>query len=91
MADKYLTIGSHEDIIGYDDTEFNYAIDTDGNIRIGSLYLQGSPNISGTFSVVTDVRINGTQLQKRTRGITVKSGVIVDLGTTSIWTDTEDI
>ena len=33
MADKYLIIGSAEDVHIYDDSEFDHAIDTDGVIR----------------------------------------------------------
>ena len=33
MADRYVSIGGNQDIIGYDDAEFDYAISTDGVIK----------------------------------------------------------
>ena len=36
MADRYVSIGGNQDIIGYDDAEFPYAIETNGELKAGT-------------------------------------------------------
>jgi hypothetical protein len=66
---------------------------TDGDITAGgtirantNFNFNGTNGYSGTYTVVTDMRITGSMLQKRTRTITVSGGIITDTGT-EVWTD----
>lgn len=43
--------------------------------------------VGGTVTVVTDVRTNAGQLQKKSRDLTLIDGIITDTGTETDWTD----
>jgi hypothetical protein len=51
----------------------------------------GSAGITVTDTIVTDIRMNDGQLQKKTKTITFKDGIRISTGTESDWTDTTDI
>ena len=91
MTERTLSIGNLEDIVFYDDTEFPFAVDTDGKIN-ASQYLSGSSEgQTTTVTVVTDLRMAGVQLQKRTKLLTYIGGLLTAVGSESGWTNTSDI
>jgi hypothetical protein len=51
----------------------------------------GSAGITVTDTIVTDIRMNEGQLQKKTKTITFKDGIRTSTGAESDWTDTTDI
>ena len=61
-----------------------------GTIRANTAF-----NINGTdghtplttYTVITDVRINGTMLQKKSRNITVSGGIVTNVGSETAWAD----
>lgn len=46
---------------------------------------------SGSVTVVTDIRDNAGQLQKKTQSLTYTNGVLTAVGTESAWANTTDI
>lgn len=91
MAEKTISIGGFEDIIIYDDTEFDNAFITDGVVKAAEFSSGTEVGQSSTFTVVTDSRIDGTQLQKKTRSLTFTKGLLTTVGSESAWTNTDDI
>lgn len=53
--------------------------------------VNGLDGVSGTFTQVTDMRLNGATLQKKIRTITISGGIITNLGPESDWVDAGSI
>lgn len=91
MAEKTIRIGNLEDIIIYDDTEYNYAVDTDGPVKASEFFAGTETGQTTTITFVIDSRMNSTQLQKKTQSLTFTKGLLTTVGAASAWTDTDDI
>ena len=61
----------------------------------GTIQANTAFNINGTdghtplttYTVITDVQINGAVLQKKSRNITVSGGIVTNVGSETAWTD----
>lgn len=62
-----------------------------GKIQADYRSVDGSDGLSVTQTVVTDVRDNAGQMQKRTQVLTYKNGILTGQAAESAWTDTTDI
>jgi hypothetical protein len=63
-------------------------IEAAGTIRANTAFnLNGTDGDTGTYTVVTDVRILGINLQIKSRTITVTGGIITDIGAETAWTN----
>ena len=91
MAEKTISIGGLEDVIIYNDAETDYAFDTDGIVRASDYRSGVGVGQSTAFTFVTDSRMNGAQLQKKTKTLTFTKGILTNVGAESDWTDTTDI
>ena len=86
MADRYVQIGSMEDVHVYDDADFSYAVDTDGVIRTAGV----EGGASGAVTVVTQIQVGGgggIGFQYKNRVLTYTNGVITTIGAESGWND----
>lgn len=91
MAEKLIRIGSLEDIHIYDDAEFDDAIYSEGPIR-APLFKNGTDDgVSTTATYITDVRMNGLQMQKKTQTLTFSGGILIAKGIASDWVNTSNI
>ena len=91
MAERLIRIGSLEDIHIYDDAEFDDAIVSEGPIK-APLFKNGSGDgMSTTATYVTDVRMNGLQMQKKTQTLTFSGGILTAKSIASDWVNTSDI
>ena len=85
MAQKYIRIGSMENIHLYDDGDYASAIETDGPIDAGS---HGGSDTD--FTVVTAIQAGGAGgvgFQYKTRALTLTGGIIETVGAESGWND----
>jgi len=66
----------------------NGQVISSGSMRAEKGFSSGvAAGATGTFSQVCDIRMNETQLQKKTRMITVSGGIITIIGNESDWSD----
>jgi len=65
---------------------------TDGDPIITKSIAQSlEDGVSDIITVITDLRIDGTTLQKKTRDITFSSGVVTDISAESSWMNVGDV
>jgi hypothetical protein len=98
---RKLILGAGDDAsIYYDGTNFiinpkvvgSGILDVAGVVQTdGYNSADGSAGITVTDTIVTDIRMNAGQLQKKTKTIIFKDGIRTDTGAESDWTDTTDI
>ena len=69
------------------ETNVIYYDTTDGKISYGAV----TTGVSETKTVVTDVRSNAGQMQKKTQTMTYTNGILTSVGVESDWTDTTDV
>ena len=65
----------------------NYKLEiTGGDLNVNGLYrMNGTPGVNYSYVVVTNVQMNGSTLQKKTRTITVSGGIITNVSDESGW------
>jgi len=51
------------------------------------LNIKGANGVSAVYDVVSDIRLNGTNVQKKIKRITVTGGIITDISADSEWMD----
>lgn len=100
MADKFIRIAGIEDAIGYDDADFDCALETDAPIKAGAPvdpsdvlrkadeYTPGGSDTD--ITVVTAIQAGGggaVGFQYKTRFLTINGGIVAVVGNESAWVD----
>jgi hypothetical protein len=66
----------------------NEKLEVSGKIRASTGFnYNGTNGVSGTVTVVTDLRYDSGTLQKKTRSLTYSGGIITTIGSESAWTN----
>ena len=102
LGDNFVTLGSGGDPqqvymdtenkrVGFGTTTPDEKVDVNGNVKASGYKSGTETGQTTTATVVTDVRQDGTQLQKKTQLLTYTGGLLTAKAAESAWTNTTDI